>query len=450
MSQTDSKVLVLGALAGVAGIGLAVACYQGYKTRRRASLPARYMHYNNELSTGMMLVDSPGLPGAQGEVLDRLEALIQCVSELKDEMKALKNSMPTVHGQASEDLAGGDRTEARRAGGDRTEARRAGGDRTEARRAGGDRTEARRAAPLHRTTPTRRKRAAGSIAGAVGGGRSSEEAESEGGYITALTDSDEEEQSNDEEWEENQETSDNLADLLGMVDSLHQGTESDKRESLCILTARQEEFGQKSAFLWRLIRAYSDAHDISPTLEEKKKHAETGKQIGEEAVTLNPTCAESHQWYAIMCGILAEYDTMQNKIKNGYIFKDHLDKAIELKPQDPMSYYLLGRWCYAVAQLSWIERKVAAALFGEPPSASIEDALTNFLKVEDLHPGYSKLNYVFLAKCYRDLGQRQKARNMYEAACSMPAVSKEDEEAQKELDLLCTELQMQPPAGQLL
>lgn len=25
--------------------------------------------------------------------------------------------------------------------------------------------------------------------------------------------------------------------------------------------------------------------------------------------------------YAIMCGIMAEYDTVQNKIKNGYIFK---------------------------------------------------------------------------------------------------------------------------------
>ncbi|KAJ4948274.1 hypothetical protein JOQ06_019810, partial [Pogonophryne albipinna] len=221
-------------------------------------------------------------------------------------------------------------------------------------------------------------------------------------------------------------------------------------------------FGQNSLFLWRLIRAYCDVHDVSSTLEEKKTHAETGKRVGEEAVSLNPTCAESHQCldveqslpnpspgqysmsilitlpfrYAIICGIMAEYDTVQNKIKNGYIFKDHLDKAIELKPQDPLSYYLLGRWCYAVAQLSWIERKVAAMLFGDPPSATVEDALNNFLKVENIQPGYSKVNYVFLTKCYKDLGQREKARKMCEAACSMNAVSKEDEDFQKELDVL--------------
>ncbi|PWA25917.1 hypothetical protein CCH79_00001364, partial [Gambusia affinis] len=254
--------------------------------------------------------------------------------------------------------------------------------------------------------------------------------------MTALTDSEDEEQSDEEQ------TQDKLSVLLNRIDHLRQGGESDKRESLSVLLEQRDEFGQKSEFLWRLTRAYCDVHDITVTLEEKKTHAENGKAVGEEAIKVNPKCAESHQWYAIMCGIMAEYDSIQNKIKNGYIFKDHLDKAIELKPQDPLSYYLLGRWCYAVrdlylvsdlrvygkplvAQLSWIERKVAATLFGEPPSATIEDALKNFLKVEEIHPAYSKLNYVFLAKCYKALGQSEKARKMCEAASSMNTVSKE-------------------------
>lgn len=149
MAQADSKVLVLGALAGVAGISLAVVYYQGLRSRRRASCPAFYLNRTNEQGSGVMLVDGAGLPTGQAEVLERLEALIQCVSELKDEMKALKNALPTLQDQVREELRG--------------------------------REEARRASPLHRTTPTRRKRAAGTITATTAGGRSSEEAESEGG-----------------------------------------------------------------------------------------------------------------------------------------------------------------------------------------------------------------------------------------------------------------------------
>ncbi|KAJ0067302.1 hypothetical protein NL108_016071, partial [Boleophthalmus pectinirostris] len=172
-------------------------------------------------------------------------------------------------------------------------------------------------------------------------------------YITALTDSDEDEEEAVAErrrrGEEERPPLDPNAALFAKIDRLHQGPESDKRESLGLLLQHRQQLGQNSNFLWRLTRAYSDVHDFCSTVEEKKQHAEEGKRVGEEAVRLNPTCADSHQWcvYAILCGIMAEHDTIQNKIKNGYIFKDHLDKAIELKPHDPLSYYLLGRWCYA-------------------------------------------------------------------------------------------------------
>ncbi|XP_024280235.1 regulator of microtubule dynamics protein 2 isoform X2 [Oncorhynchus tshawytscha] len=402
--SSDNKVLVLGVLAGAAGLSLgAVALYNSRRAMPQSGHSEQYLSSNDQRAAGASMVVG-GMLG-QAEVLDRLGALIQCVSELKDEVRALKSAIPKLQDHVRDELRGREGGVARI-----------------------------RAGPPNRTIPTRRRRVARAE------GQSSEEgAESEGGYITALTDSEEEEKSEADESQEEVtviEPLDEFSALLERMDALHNGTEGDKRECLRTMLDKRTEFGQNTTFLWRLVRAYVDVHDITTNLEQKKTHAETGKKVGEEAVKMDPMCAESHQWYAIMCGIMTEYETVQNRIKNGYIFKDHLDKAIELKPQDPMSYYLLGRWCYAVAQLSWIERKIAATLFGEPPSATVQDALKNFLKVEEIRPKYSKLNYVFLAKCYRDLGQKGQARKMWDAAASMETVSKEDEEAQKELDYL--------------
>lgn len=38
------------------------------------------------------------------------------------------------------------------------------------------------------------------------------------------------------------------------------------------------QFGQNTTFLWRLVRAYVDVHDITTNLEQKKTHAETGNK----------------------------------------------------------------------------------------------------------------------------------------------------------------------------
>uniref|UniRef100_A0A3B3ZV28 Regulator of microtubule dynamics 2 n=1 Tax=Periophthalmus magnuspinnatus TaxID=409849 RepID=A0A3B3ZV28_9GOBI len=226
MAQSDNKVLILGALAGVAGLGLAVACYQGYTLHP----------------------DGPGgLPRAQVEVLNRLEALIQCVSELKEEMKALKTAIPTLQVAVRDELRG---------------------------------PETRRVSPLHRPAPGRRKRA---TTAAVRADRSSEEAESEGGYITALTDSDEDEEEavTERRGGEERPLLDQTLSLFERVDRLHQGSECDKRESLSLLLQHREQFLQNTQlyFLWRLTRAYSDVHDFCSTLEEKKQQAEEGNNF---------------------------------------------------------------------------------------------------------------------------------------------------------------------------
>lgn len=50
-----------------------------------------------------------------------------------------------------------------------------------------------------------------------------------------------------------------------------------RTESSVIWCAVCEQFGLKTPFLWRLIRAYGDAHDVAPNVQEKKNHAAAGE-----------------------------------------------------------------------------------------------------------------------------------------------------------------------------
>lgn len=50
-----------------------------------------------------------------------------------------------------------------------------------------------------------------------------------------------------------------------------------------------------------------------------------------------------------------------------------------------------------VASLSWIEKKLATALFSEVPDASYEDSLASFRRAYELRPDW-KENMLFMAK----------------------------------------------------
>ncbi|XP_074845790.1 regulator of microtubule dynamics protein 2 [Carettochelys insculpta] len=418
MSHPENKGLILGIMAGAAGISLVLVWYHRIrKPGATVQLPAfldvgnRFPYVDLQKETHNEQGTVIALQGRQLQILEKLNGLLVSVEELKREVKFLKEAIPKLEELVRDELQG--------------------------------KADVHRISPSHKATRKRRVETAHGATETT----SSEEADSEGGYITAHTDT-EGESEEEKGWISlsaaslRPEKKTELFNLLQQVESLRCGSDDDKRESFRLLLVKEEKYGNDVGFLWRLARAYGDMFEMTTDVEEKKKHVASGKIAAEKAIQLDAMSAESHQWFAIMCGYMSEFDSIQNKIRNGGLFKEHLDKAIELKPHDPLLYHLNGRWCYSVAQLSWIEKKVAATLFGTPPTSTVQEALQNFLKVEEMHPGYSKYNYVYLAKCYKDLGQRSNALKYCDFASSMLPITNEDKEAQKDLEALLLTLQL--------
>ncbi|XP_069713367.1 regulator of microtubule dynamics protein 3 [Phaenicophaeus curvirostris] len=298
---------------------------------------------------------------------------------------------------------------------------------------------------------------------ASSGAANTDDGESEGGYTTANAESDYDRESERESEEAEDEVScetvrtarrdsldllneeethllldsslaEGLGQLLQQADRLHDGDEQEKREGFQLLLNNKLAYANQKDFVWRLARAHSDMCEITEETEEKRSYASDGKEELEVALRKWDQSAECHQWYAVLCGQLSEHESIQKRIQTGYVFKEHIDKAIELKPEDPKSHYLLGRWCYQVSHLGWLEKKTASALFEAPPTATVQDTLQNFLRVEELSPGFSKAGRVYIAKCYKDLGNSSAAALWLNLASELPARTKEDEESERELE----------------
>ncbi|XP_051021645.1 regulator of microtubule dynamics protein 2 isoform X2 [Acomys russatus] len=407
MPHSTNKELILGIMVGTAGISLIVLWYHKVRKPRTTVSFSKFFSLGKKFDSPTLQDESHSEQGPstvfqrrQLQILEKLNELLTSMEELKEEIRCLKETIPKLEEYIQDELGG--------------------------------KVAAHKMSPQHRA---RKKKVTTVQSSATS--NSSEEAESEGGYITANTDT--EDQSFPVPKAFNTHTEELKLDvLLQKVDHLRMN-EADKMESFELLCDHKEKFSEEIEFLWRLARAYGDMYDLSTNTQEKKHYANIGKTLGERAITRAPMNGHCHLWYAVLCGHVSEFEGLQNKISCGHLFKEHLDIAIQLLPEEPLLYYLKGRYCYTVSKLSWIEKKMAATLFGEIPSSTIHEALLNFLKAEELQPGYSVSNYMYVAKCYADLEESQDASKFCNLALLLPIVTKEDKDAHKEVKkIICS------------
>ncbi|MCD6204751.1 MAG: hypothetical protein J7L22_03705, partial [Candidatus Marinimicrobia bacterium] len=161
--------------------------------------------------------------------------------------------------------------------------------------------------------------------------------------------------------------------------------------------------------LWKIARGYFDIADQDENnIELQKANIYPGFEYAKKCIEIAPNVAGGHQYYAILIGRIGEIEGTKQKIENSYAVREHTMKAIELDPANDSNYHVMGRWHFALADLSWFERKIASIIYATPPAASFEKAAEYFSKAHELKPDDIR-HLLWLGKSYEKLGQDDNA-----------------------------------------
>ncbi|CAI5738487.1 unnamed protein product [Peronospora destructor] len=225
------------------------------------------------------------------------------------------------------------------------------------------------------------------------------------------------------------------------AEELYNDNTFDRRELLAMLKEMHASEPEDIGVIWRLTRAAYDVANLKATSEDEEKELTYyARDIIQKGLDLTEDVAAVHNWYGIILSSIGDYEGSKVSIANSSVIKSHWEKAVELNPHNPTTYYLLGRWCIAIADLSWLERKAAAVLFGTPPESSYDEALNFLHKSEELAPDSWKKRSLLIAQVYQKKKDYMKAKEWVQKAWAIPISSEEDEIAHEEAQTLLTKL----------
>ncbi|GMR59044.1 hypothetical protein PMAYCL1PPCAC_29239 [Pristionchus mayeri] len=142
-----------------------------------------------------------------------------------------------------------------------------------------------------------------------------------------------------------------------------------------------------------------------------------GREYAQKAASLSSTL-KTLRWAAILTGASTDYLPTKEKIEQGHLFKTLLDKALALDSSEFALLHMRGRFLYSVSELSWIEKKIASTLYATPPTATIDEALRDFLAANEVKPGWME-NLFYIGKCYITLRDMKSAISFLDEASTL-------------------------------
>ena len=157
----------------------------------------------------------------------------------------------------------------------------------------------------------------------------------------------------------------------------------------------------------------------------KQEHFTAAFMYAERAVAANEKSTEANFVMGLAKAKLSEVSSPKEKIQFVKEIKNSAEKALEADSLHYPSLHLLGKWHFEVSALGGME-KAAIKLMGGLPPASLTDAIQLFEKVRRLKPSFV-LNYLDLAKAYKQQGRSDKAVEVLQRLVRMAPKTTDDE-----------------------
>ena len=149
------------------------------------------------------------------------------------------------------------------------------------------------------------------------------------------------------------------------------------------------------------------------------------KIYAETALKIAPDNSEANCVMAIALGRSSMSKSGRDKVENAREVKKYVDAAIKNDPQNFKAWHVLGRWQYEISNLNAVERGLVKVFYGGLPAVTLKESIASFEKARSLRPEFI-LNYLEMAKAYKDNDQKAKAIAYLQLMLTLPNQTEDD------------------------
>eukprot|EP01125_Pyxidicula_operculata_P021815 TRINITY_DN8664_c0_g1_i1.p2 TRINITY_DN8664_c0_g1~~TRINITY_DN8664_c0_g1_i1.p2 ORF type:complete len:257 (-),score=71.98 TRINITY_DN8664_c0_g1_i1:45-815(-) len=155
----------------------------------------------------------------------------------------------------------------------------------------------------------------------------------------------------------------------------------------------------------------------------QKAHYEKAYEYGLKAVEADKDNGLGYKWAGLALGLLSNFKTLKDKILDSFKIKELLESAESKLPEDPTVKHALGKWCFTIASIGWVQRTAVSAFVASPPESTYEEAMKFFQATESIlsgqesNPKFASVissNLLFIGKTSEAQSQKDNAKVYYQ------------------------------------